>query len=70
MAAKDQKYCSMEDIPLILKVTDIMVLLGIGRNTAYELLRCGAIRSIRIGKQLRIPKEAVIEYISTQGNSI
>ena len=63
MAAKDQKYCSMEDIPLILKVTDIMVLLGIGRNTAYELLRCGAIRSIRVGKQLRIPKEAVVEYL-------
>ena len=64
MAAKDKKYCSMEDIPLILRVEDIMSLLDIGRNTAYELLRCGAIRSIRVGKQLRIPKEAIIEYIS------
>ena len=64
MAVKNQKYCSVEDIPLILKVNDIMSLLDIGRNTAYELLRCGKIRSIRIGKQLRIPKEAVIEYIS------
>jgi len=41
-----------------------MPILGIGRNTAYELIRCGKIRSIRIGKQLRIPKQALIDYLS------
>ena len=41
-----------------------MPILGIGRNTAYELVRSGQIRSIRIGRQLRIPKEAVQEYLS------
>ena len=41
-----------------------MPILDIGRNTAYELIRCGKIRSIRIGKQLRIPKQALIDYLS------
>ena len=58
-------YRSLEDLPLVLRVEDLMSILGIGRNTAYELIRCGQIRSIRVGKQLRIPKEALIEYLST-----
>ena len=41
-----------------------MPILGIGRNTAYELVRSGQIRSIRIGKQLRIPKQTLIEYLT------
>ena len=58
------KYCSFDELPLTLRVEDLMPILGIGRNTAYELIRCGTIRSIRIGKQLRIPKQALIDYLS------
>ena len=57
-------YHSFEELPLTLRVEDLMPILGIGRNTAYELVRSGQIRSIRIGRQLRIPKEAVQEYLS------
>ena len=58
------KYCSFDDLPLTLRVEDLMPILSIGRNIAYELIRCGKIRSIRIGKQLRIPKQALIDYLS------
>jgi len=58
------KYCSFDELPLTLRVEDLMPILGIGRNTAYELVRSGQIRSIRIGRQLRIPKEAVQEYLT------
>ena len=58
------KYRSFDELPLTLRVGDLMPILGIGRNTAYELIRCGTIRSIRIGKQLRIPKQALIDYLS------
>ena len=56
-------YRSLDDIPLVIKVEDLMPILDIGRNTAYELVRCGQIRSIRVGRQLRIPRDAVIEFI-------
>ena len=52
-------YHSFEELPLTLRVEDLMPILGIGRNTAYELVRSGKIRSIRIGRQLRIPKDAI-----------
>lgn len=57
-------YRSYDELPLTLRVEDLMPILDIGRNTAYELVRCGKIRSIRIGKQLRIPKQALIDYLS------
>lgn len=58
-------YFNMDDIPLVLRVEDLSRALGIGRNTAYDLVRSGQIRSIRIGRQLRIPKAAVQEYLET-----
>ncbi len=57
-------YRSFDDLPLTLRVEDLMPILGVGRNTAYELVRCGKIRSIRIGRQLRIPKSALVKYLS------
>ena len=58
------KDCSFDELPLTLRVEDLMPILDIGRNTAYELVRSGQIRSIRIGRQLRIPKDAVQEYLT------
>ena len=59
-------YHSFDELPLTLRVEDLMPILDIGRNTAYELVRCKKIRSIRIGKQLRIPKDALVEYLSDE----
>ena len=57
-------YHSFEELPLTLRVEDLMPILGIGRNTAYELVCSGKIRSIRIGRQLRIPKDAIQDYLA------
>ena len=59
-----RKFTSLEDLPLVLRVEDLLPILSIGRNTAYELVRCGRIRSIRVGNQIRIPKDAVIEFLT------
>ena len=58
------KFRSYDELPLLLKVEDLMPVLGIGRNTAYELVRTGQIFSIRIGRQLRIPKQALIDFVN------
>lgn len=59
----ENKYRSLDELPLVLRVEDLMPVLGIGRNTAYELVRSGQIRSIRVGRQLRVPKDAVIDFL-------
>ena len=59
----ENKYRSLDELPLALHVEDLMQILGIGRNTAYELVRSGQIRSIKIGRQIRVPRDAVVEFL-------
>ena len=58
-------YHSFDELPLTLRVEDLMPILGIGRNTAYELVRSTQIYSVKIGRQLRIPKQALIDYLTS-----
>ena len=58
-------YRSYDELPLTLRVEDLMPILGIGRNTAYELVRSKQIFSVKIGRQLRIPKQALIDYLTS-----
>ena len=60
----ENKYRSFDDLPLALRVEDLMPILDIGRNTAYELVRSGQIRSIRVGRKIRVPKDAVADFLS------
>lgn len=62
MSDKTNIY-SIEDLPLVLRVEDLMPILGIGRSGAYALVRSGQVRSIRIGHQFRIPREAIQEFL-------
>ena len=59
-------YRSLEELPLVLRVEDLMFVLDIGRNTAYELVRSGKIESIRVGRQLRITKQALVAFMNNQ----
>ena len=61
---ESKKYYSLDELPVVLTVDDLMSILCIGRNTAYELVRSGQIRSLRIKHQIRIPRDAVAEFIS------
>ena len=59
----ENKYRNLHDLPMTLRVEDLIPILGIGRNTAYELIRSGQIQSIRIGRQIRIPRDALLEFL-------
>jgi excisionase family DNA binding protein len=47
-----------------IRVEDAAQLLNVGRSAIYDLIRSGQLRSIKIGKSRRIPREAVDEVIS------
>ena len=50
---------------LVITVEDLARLLAIGKNTAYQLVRSGTIKSIKVGRTYRIPRAAVEEYLET-----
>lgn len=39
-------------------------ILGIGRNTVYELIRTGQLRSINVGRKILIPLTAIDEFLA------
>ena len=65
MTSMRSNYHSFDELPLTLRVEDLMPILDIGRNTAYELVRSKQIFSVKIGRQLRIPKQALIDYLTS-----
>ena len=53
------------DYPDVVDVSGLRAMLGnIGRQTAYELLRKGTIKAIKVGKLYRIPKINVIAFLT------
>ena len=51
------------DLPLVLSVRELVGLLDIGRRRAYLLISEGAIRHVRVGRAIRIPGSALIEFL-------
>ena len=51
--------------PDVVNVLQLQQMLGIGKNTAYTLLKNNTIQSIRIGKIHRISKTNIIKYVKT-----
>ena len=53
--------------PLI-TIDELCELLMIGRNAAYKLLTSGKIKSFKIGRIWKIPRESIQTYIMKQSN--
>lgn len=54
----------LDQYEALLTISDLREILNIGRNAVYDLLNQGAIPAFRIGRNWKIPKEAVIFYLS------
>jgi excisionase family DNA binding protein len=53
------------DVPvLLIRPEDAATALGIGRTKVYELMRSGALRSVKIGGLRRIPAGALAEFVA------
>lgn len=50
----------------LITVEEMQQLLGIGKNTAYRLLRENKIKCFRIGRMWKIPKKSIEEFILSQ----
>lgn len=51
---------------LALSVCEAADALGISRGKAYEQVRMGRLASIRLGRRILIPREAVLELLGTR----
>lgn len=51
------------------KVEDIAKMLGIGRSSAYKLVREGHFKTVRIGTSIRVSRQSFDEWLDHQINS-
>ena len=52
---------------LTLTVEEAARLLGVGRRTAYEAVRTGALPSVRLGRRILIPRKALLVMLEQDG---
>ena len=62
-------YNNFDTMPLVLSVEDIADTLAIGRNKAYNLVKSGEIKALKLGQHYRIPREAFVEFIKRDDKS-
>lgn len=53
----------LEDYGDVLSPKDVHDILGIGFNKTYSLLKTGEIKNFKVGRDRKIPKRCLIEYI-------
>ena len=50
-------------LSMTLTVSEAAGILGISRSSAYECVRRGELRAIRLGRRLVVPRSAVLELL-------
>jgi excisionase family DNA binding protein len=53
---------------LVMEIDGLCEMLGIGKNTAYQLLNDQEIDAFKVGTVWKIPKKSVEEYINRKCN--
>ena len=60
----------MNDIERLLTITEVAEILRVPRARAYELVRSAAIPGVRVGRQVRVARLALTEFIATGGKAL
>jgi len=64
----DQGFSEL-DFYGLLTVDEAAAFLRIGRNTCYELIRKGQIPFLRLGRLIRVPRNALLCLVSEQAGT-
>lgn len=51
---------------ILINVDEAARLLGLGRSKTYELVLSGQLRSLKIGRSRKIPKQALDEFVRSR----
>jgi len=50
----------------LMRASEVAQKLGLGRSKTYELIAAGRLPTVRIGRSVRVPREALERWIKTQ----
>jgi excisionase family DNA binding protein len=58
-----QKNAALNDYRDVLTVMEMAGVLRIGKNAAYDLVKSGAVASVRVGKKYLVPKNCIFDFL-------
>lgn len=57
----------LSDLPELLTVDEAAAWLGIGRGLVYELVKTGELRSVKLGRLVRVRRDGLEAMVARQG---
>lgn len=54
----------ISNYPIVLDVSDIQEILGIGRRQAYDLIHSEQFHTVRVGRSIKISKHVFFEWLN------
>jgi len=60
-------HTKIEELPQVLTDEEWRTFMRIGRSSAYDLIRQGILPVIRLGRTVRISREAVMRFVDREG---
>lgn len=59
----------VESDKLLLRVSEAQQLLSLSRSTVYAMVASGELPSVRIGRSVRVPVDALKQWVERQTNN-
>jgi excisionase family DNA binding protein len=59
--------CKMTDLPRLCTVSEVAAVLRVSNGRVYDLVRCGHLPSVRLGRQVRIPADRFTDWLDGGG---
>ena len=61
-----KQYHSLEELPLMLNMTDVAIILGISRAGAYKLAHGSHFPAFQIGRRIVVSREKFLDWLNRQ----
>ena len=61
-----KQYHSLEELPLMMNLTDVAAVLGISRAGAYKLAHSADFPAFQIGKRIAVSREKFLDWLDRQ----
>ena len=61
-----KQYHSLEELPLMMNMTDVAAVLGISRAGAYKLAHSADFPAFQIGRRIVVSREKFVDWLNRQ----
>lgn len=63
-----EKYTSFDEMPVMLNAAQLAAIFGISRSGSYKLIKVADFPTVKIGKKVVVPKDALKEWVAKQSS--